>query len=204
MPEYSGTESLREADGIASLVERAAKGDRHAFNEIIGKFQEDIFRMVYFRTGSRMDAEDLTQEVFMKTYEGLASLKDSSLFRPWLYRVAVNRVHDYHRRKRVRSFFLFFGDREDVGDADDLRHPEPGALDLMVHNEFRKAMKAFLERLSSMERDVFQLRFMEQLGIAEIGRVLDKNESTVKTHLYRAVKKAQAEPRLLEIIRGKP
>lgn len=200
--------SAREAYGIPgaqderiACVERARAGDRQAFGELIQTFQEDIFRMVYYRTGSDMDAEDLTQEIFIKAFDRLAGLKDPALFRPWLYRIAVNRVNDHHRRKRLRAFFTS-GTDADVSEREDLRQEGVDALDHVMKKEFWRQVEMFMQRLSHQEREVFQLRFMDHLGIAEISAVLGKNESTIKTHLYRAVRKFQGESPLLELIRG--
>ena len=69
--------------------------------------------MVFYRTHSRMDAEDLTQDVMLKAYRHIARLKSPEVFRSWLYRIAVNRVKDYYRRKKFKSLFGFvFMDQE--------------------------------------------------------------------------------------------
>jgi len=72
----------------------------------------------------------------------------------------------------------------------------------VIKKEFWREVESFMRRLSKLEREVFQLRFMDHLGIAEISVVLGRGESTVKTHLYRAVKKFQTEEHLIGLIRG--
>jgi len=187
---------------IAACVERARSGNRHAMGELIGLFREDIYRMVYYRTGNRMDAEDLTQEIFLKVFDNLRSLKDPGMFRPWVYRIAVNRVNDYHRRKKFLSFFVPASEREDGPEMEDMQNSNENVLDQVIKKEFWREVGAFMHKLSKLEREVFQLRFMDHLGIAEISAVLNRGESTVKTHLYRAVKKFQAEEHLIGLIRG--
>ncbi len=187
---------------IAACVERARSGNRHAMGELIGLFREDIYRMVYYRTGNRMDAEDLTQEIFLKVFDNLRSLKDPGMFRPWVYRIAVNRVNDYHRRKKFLSFFVPASEREDGPEMEDMQNSNENVLDQVIKKEFWREVGTFMHKLSKLEREVFQLRFMDHLGIAEISAVLNRGESTVKTHLYRAVKKFQAEKHLIGLIRG--
>lgn len=187
---------------LAACVEQARCGDRHAMGELIGVFREDIYRMVYYRTGNRMDAEDLTQEIFLKVFDKLKALKDTAMFRPWLYRIAVNRVNDYHRRKKFLSFFVPASEREDGPEMEDVERSEETVLDQVIKKEFWHEVEGFMHKLSKLEREVFQLRFMDHLGIAEISTVLNRGESTVKTHLYRAVKKFQAEEHLIGLIRG--
>ena len=112
MSDTAGQAKAVALPDLVACVEQARSGDRHAMNELICMFREDIYRMVYYRTGNRMDAEDLTQEIFLKVFDNLKGLKDTGMFRPWLYRVAVNRVNDYHRRKKFLSFFIPASERE--------------------------------------------------------------------------------------------
>lgn len=185
---------------VVSLVEKAKAGSRPAFEQLVGIFQEDIFRMVYYRTRSRMDAEDLTQEIFMQALKNLSKLKRNEVFRPWLFSIALNRVRDFHRKKRVISFFRASAQEEEFDQSDTGTHGRPGALDHLMRQEFWKQVGLFLDRLSRLEREVFQLRFMDYLSIREISQVLNRNESTVKTHLYRAIQKFRKEPAMLQLL----
>ena len=107
-----GQEPWPKHDGdqkILNLVNRAISGDHASLEDLIGLFHKKIFCMVYYRTGSRMDAEDLTQEIFLKMSKALGRLKNPALFKAWLYRIAVNRIKDYYRKKRLLSFFTDTG-----------------------------------------------------------------------------------------------
>ena len=73
------------------LVQDARNGDAVAFHQLVDLYQPSIFRMVYYRIRSKMDAEDITQDVFLKAYENLGKLKSADVFRSWLYRIAANR-----------------------------------------------------------------------------------------------------------------
>lgn len=181
-----------DAADLAEIVKMAATGDRGAFERLIARFQGDIFRMVYYRTSSRMDAEDITQEVFVSAYRGVRNLKDPGMFRSWLYRIALNAVRDFYRKKRLRSIFTFFSPQHDEEHASE----DASSLDHLEKKQFWNRLGAFLSRLSEAEKEVFRLRFMDDLGIKEISDALGKNESTVKTHLYRAVDKFRKEKEL--------
>ena len=185
---------------VTSLVERARDGDRSAFEELVDLFQEAIFRMVYYRTRSRMDAEDLTQEIFIRAFENLSKLRDLERFRTWLFRMAINRVRDFYRKKRVLGFFRTVEDDTDADLADVEIQDDPGALDYIIRQEFWKQVKSFSNMLSRLEREVFFLRFMDHLNIREIAQVMDKSESTVKTHLYRGLKKFKENSTLLQLL----
>lgn len=185
---------------VTSLVERARDGDKSAFEELVDLFQEAIFRMVYYRTRSRMDAEDLTQEIFIKAFENLSKLRDLERFRTWLFRMAINRVRDFYRKKRVLAFFRTVEDDTDADLADVEIQDDPGALDYIIRQEFWQQVKSFSNMLSRLEREVFFLRFMDHLNLREIAQVMDKSESTVKTHLYRGLKKFKENSTLLQLL----
>ncbi len=191
--EDNSDKRLTSADAqTIEMVEKAQAGDRLAFHQLVDKFQPEIYRMIYYRTRSQMDAEDLTQDVFLKTYKSLGSLKSPAVFRSWLYRIAVNRVRDYYRKKQFRSLFGMVS-----MDEDDFQEPQEMALSAqapedMERKEFWQQIRQLISNLSRMEREVFLLRFFDQLSIKEMSVALKKNQSTVKTHLYRALRKVKA------------
>lgn len=177
---------------IASLAEKARDGNRVSFQELVGIFQEDIYRLAYFRTFSQMDAEDLTQDVFEQAYRKMNSLQDPQRFRAWLYSIAVNRCNDFLRRRK----YLALLQRRTAQEQDFM---DTGTEINNSYNEkiekkrFWKQVKTMLYKLSAMERQVFTLRFMDHRNINEIAAILDKNESTIKTHLYRALNKVRGQ-----------
>ena len=171
------------------MVEATRAGDQTAFHRLVDHFQPEIFRMLYYRTRSRMDAEDLTQDVFLKAYKHVGRLQSPQVFRSWLYRIAVNRVNDYFRKKRFRALFGNVSmDAETFQETEEMAVPAQ-APDALERREFWRQVEKMLDALSRTEREVFLLRFFDQLSIKEMTAALGKNESTVKTHLYRALKK---------------
>ncbi len=185
-----------------ALVSRAKAGDGIAREQLVEEYQEAIFRMVYYRIRSRMDAEDITQEIFIKAFENFHKLRDVERFRPWLFSIAVNRVRDFHRKKRVMSLFKTPVDDSDIHPP--LRETEEGqeALERVMRVEFWQKVEFLSKKFSRWEREVFFLRFMDHLGIREIAEVLDKGESAIKTHLYRALKKLKRDPGFLQLVEG--
>ncbi len=174
---------------IIESVAEAQKGDKLAFHRLVDHFQPEIYRMLYYRTRSKLDAEDLTQDVFLRAFKHLGRLQSKEVFRSWLYRIAVNRANDHFRKKRFRALFGNVSvDDEIFHETEELAEP-PQAADRLERKEFWQQVERMLEVLSRMEREVFMLRFFDQLSLKEITEALGKNESTVKTHLYRALKK---------------
>jgi RNA polymerase sigma-70 factor (ECF subfamily) len=182
-------------------VEKAKAGNRCAFERLIEQFQEHIFRMVYFRTRSKMDAEDLTQEIFIKAFNGLHNLREDMLFKSWLFSIAANRVRDFHRKKKFQQLFSTFGDRDMAIEPESETDQAPDALDDMTRRDFWRQVDQLLEKLSKMEREVFLSRFIDHLSIKEISQVMKKSESTTKTLLYRALQKFRKEPSMEQFLR---
>ena len=185
---------------VKQLAEQALAGNKTSMEHLMDHFYNNVFRMVYYRLPTRMDAEDVTQEVFMQMTKSLPHLKNSSLFKPWLFRIALNRVRDFHRKKNILSFFGSTPE-EDVDasvNADSFSSPSKNIMD----KEFQMQLRKFSENLSRWEREIFILRFLDQLEIKEIVQVVQKNENTVKTHLYRALKKFRGNRELYSLLLG--
>ncbi len=184
---------------VATLVEKAKTGNRSSLEKLIDLFHQDVFRMVYYRTRSKMDAEDLTQEIFIKMINSLSGLKDSNRFRAWLFKMTLNRIRDFHRKKNILAFF---------GTSKEIETINPGAqnsespLTKLEEREFKERLHEYTSRLSRWERETFLLRFVDQLGIREIAEVMNRNENTVKTHLYRALKKMKQDLKFRKLLAG--
>jgi RNA polymerase sigma-70 factor (ECF subfamily) len=186
----SSTDNLADDPAVESLVRQARSGSRSAFNKLMVRFHGSIFRMVYYRTRSQMDAEDLTQDVFLQAYRSIQRLRSPKYFRGWLFRIAVNRVRDYFRKKRWQNLFTFWdSEKEEVLPVEDREGSSP--LDEVLRKDFWNQVEKALDPLSAAEREIFVLRFLDQLSIPEISRTMKKNENTVKTHLYRSLKKLE-------------
>ena len=145
-----------------------------------------------------MDAEDLTQETFLEMSRKIHQLKDPDRFKPWLYRVALNRVKDFHRKKTLLSLFATTGAVEETDLTGDSNNP----LNQIMEKEFWREFYGFTRQLPRKEREVFLLRYVDQVRIREIAETLKKSESTVKTHLYRALKKFKQASGLRDLLKG--
>jgi RNA polymerase sigma-70 factor (ECF subfamily) len=115
-PEEGGAEALQnEPQGPTDdeLVLKAQQGDVHAFDELLERYHGKIYGLTYNMTSNREDAEDLTQEVFIKAFQALPRFKGKSSFYTWLYRIAVNKTINYRKkRNRKRALSLDQFDQE--------------------------------------------------------------------------------------------
>ncbi len=136
----------------------------------------------------------------MQMLKSLPGLKDPARFRSWLFMIALNRIRDFYRKKSIMALFDSKTEPEEADLPDTDNHDNP--VNYVMRKEFWKQFRAFTDTLPRWEREVFTLRFVEHLGIREIAETLKKNESTVKTHLYRALKKFRQTPELHNLLKG--
>ena len=106
MASTDGTKRTADASTqLVVLVNQAKDGNRSAFAQLVDQFHAEVFRMVYYRIRSRSDAEDIAQDVFLKAFQKISTVKDASRFRGWLFSITLNRIRDFQRKKRFRSLF---------------------------------------------------------------------------------------------------
>ncbi len=175
------------------LVERARRGGRDAFRQLVERHQDDVFYLALGLLRNRDDAEDVVQDVFIRTYKTLERFRGQARLATWLYRVTLNACRDFQRRRRFATLQESLGlvpraeSRwvEERADAD----PERAA----ASGELRREVARAVERLSPAERDVFVLRQYNQLSIRETAEITGRAEGTVKNLLFRALRKLQKE-----------
>ena len=171
----------RPADD-SELIARAQRGDSAAYEEIVQRYQQIAFRTAYVITGSAADAEDATQEGFVKAYRALDRFRAGAQLRPWLLRIianeARNRLRSAGRRHRL-ELRLTEGFRP--GDA--AQSPEAVA----VASDERRRLLAMVSTLSEEDRLVIASRYFLQLSGEETASALGIPEGTVKSRLSRAL-----------------
>lgn len=200
----SDSDTVTAETSLTELAEDARNGNRSAFNQIVNRLQNDVFRMVYYRVRDRQVTEDLTQDIFMRAFQSINSIREPDRFRGWLFRIALNRVRDYQRRQKFRSLFKSADENPGFEIIDERHREQPQALDLVIKTDFWHQVGLILDKLSRMEREVFLLRFFDHLDIKEIATILKKTESTVKTHLYRALAKFRKQDSLRKFLQETP
>lgn len=164
----------------SQLIARAQANDQEAVSALYNGYAEAIFQYVSYRVDSRMIAEDITAEVFLRMVRGLKDYEDRGLpFGAWLYRIAANLVYEYYRQGR-RTQIAFLSDNERSDDTD--------PLDRLARQEERHQLTEALHALPADYQDVLILRFMKNLSHAEVALVLDKSETAVRSLQHRALK----------------
>jgi len=161
------------------LVLRSQEGDAAAFDELVGRWQERLWRHAWRLTGREDAAWDALQEAWMGITQGIGRLEDAAAFPGWAYQIVSNKCRDRIRRDcRRREAVVEYADR--------VRRAEEEVSD---SEEQSSDLKEALGRLSSRDRAILSLRYEERFDTAEIGRILDLPEGTVKSRLFYARKR---------------
>jgi len=163
------------------VVSRAIKGDGKAFAQLYEEHFDKIYRYVYLKVGNEAEAEDLTQDVFVKALEAIGSYRWRNLpFASWIFRIAHNQVIDYFRKHgKVEKVDL---EDDDVAPADE---SSPAHI---AEQRFEVAgLRDNIKKLSPSQREVISLRFGAELSTAEIAEALGKSTGTVKALQYNGI-----------------
>ncbi len=175
----------------SELVRRLQAGEVSAFRELVESQKQRVFAVAYDLTGNVQDAEDLSQEAFIKVYRSIGSFRGEAKLSSWLYRIVVNLALNRRRKKAVSEMELresFEGDglhpAQAAAEAD---NPEHAAQAAFVRQDLRRA----LDKLSEQQRTIFVLRHDQDLPLQQIGAILKISEGTVKSQLFRALRKLQ-------------
>ena len=158
----------------AQLVDRARAGDRKAFSELVRRHQTAVYRICYRVLGNLQDAEDATQEAFIRAYERLHSFQGRSAFKTWMTRLAVNVSLNALDRRRGLERLVEEHKAPGLG-------PETEALRSEAVEELHRA----LQQLQPNHRVAVVLRDLEGLGYGEIAEHLEVPEGTVKGWVHR-------------------
>jgi RNA polymerase sigma-70 factor (ECF subfamily) len=159
------------------------------FDEVVRLYRTRIFRFLMASLSDRDVAESLTQDCFLKAYNARHQFRGESSLSTWLTRIALNLVRDHLRSRRMRFWQRTRDTALDIVDVgewipDGASSPEQVCLQQERVREIWKSV----ERLSRQQRTVFLLRFVEEMELAEIAETTGMNTSTVKSHLYRALR----------------
>src|ERR1700688_1995810 len=183
-----------------ALVEEAQAGSRLAFEELVRRYDRDVFRLALNLMKRRQDARDVYQEAFLKVYRNLHRFRFECSFYTWLYRIVTNVCLDQLRRRQARP--------EDQAPESNSGNHEEGITEFferqrehrptldperqLFGKEIQARIASAMERLSPRERVVFELKHYQGLKLRAIGDALGTTEETVKNSLFRATRKLRS------------
>jgi RNA polymerase sigma-70 factor (ECF subfamily) len=186
---------MKENNECTTLVEKIIQGDISAFRELVEKFKKKIFYISFDILGDYQEAEDISQEVFIKIFRSINKFKKDAKMSTWIYQITVNTCIDAIRRKKAKpTIQIDEGKLADYWAVDSLlsakiSSPESSADASLLQIKIQEA----LNKISDRERAVFVMRHYNELSINEIADVMKISSGTVKSFLFRGLQKLRKE-----------
>ena len=163
------------------LIRRAVQGDAEAFGELYVRHLDRMYRYILFRVGNEMEAEDLTEQVFLRAWTAMEGYRDEGYpFSSWIYRIAHNLVVDYYRDDEEMA-----GPLESVSFV--LPEEAPGPEELLIRKAEVVCLREAVARLPEQQQQLIVLRFVQGLSHAQVAEIMDKREIAVRVMQHRAL-----------------
>lgn len=162
------------------LVERIVAGEARAFTVLVERFHTLIYSIAYRMVGDVAEAQDLSQEVFLRIYRQIGQYDPALPLRPWVRRIACNLTLN-HLRHRHPTLQISQGD-----DGQELSSPSPNQEQMLLAESRNRRLQRALMELPEHYRLAFTLKYVEDMTSLEIAEVMQTNQNTVKTWLVRA------------------
>ena len=156
------------------LVKMAIRGNRKAFEELIDIYSDRLYREAYIRCKHEDDAREIIQETIYKAYRNISSLKEPKYFKTWISRILINVSNDYISK---------------IGMID-LEHDENAYIkEIIVDDKIEVKIDLYnaIDELEDKYKDAIILRYIHDMKIEEVSKVLDRPINTIKTHLRKAI-----------------
>jgi len=173
-----------------TLVAEALGGRQAAFTQLMARHREAVFRLALNHVGGEADALDVTQEAFIAAFAALARYDQARPLRSWLLRIALNKCHDWARRRAVRRMFAF---ARPLDEALDIADGEPDPETALGSARGVAAIRAAIAALPAALKEPLILCAIEGLSQDEAAQILKTSRKAVETRIYRARQKLSAQ-----------
>jgi RNA polymerase sigma-70 factor (ECF subfamily) len=174
-------EDKTNTSDIEKLVDRAKNGDGEAFGGLYDLYVDRVYRHIYYRVSNSADAEDLTQQVFIKAWQAVGKYKKSgSSFFAWLIKISHNLIIDFYRARKSEAHIDF-----DIVAT----RPETDPAHLAEAQFNQQEVRQAISKLNSDQQKVILMRYIEDFSYAEIAAALGKNEGAIRVILHRGLAK---------------
>jgi RNA polymerase sigma-70 factor (ECF subfamily) len=177
-------------DSDQKLVKRTLHGDTRAFEELVETYQNKVYTLAYRYMGNEDDANDMSQEAFIKSFRSLKSYKGDASFGTWIYRITTNVCLDELRHRKRRVVPISLDEPLATVDGNELEREIPdsslAADKIYEQKEFSQHIQLLLDEMKPEHKSVIVLRDVMELSYEEIAAVLDCSIGTVKSRISRA------------------
>ena len=172
----------------ARILRGLRAGIEEAYEELIERYEQPVYGMVYRLLGNQSDASDVVQEVFLKVFRGVAFFREQSSLRTWIYRIAVNEAHNHRRwfARHCRHEVSMTDGRADQGSSLEYT-PDRGLspFEQTLEGEHRTLIEQALTRINPAFQTAVVLRDIQNLSYEEIAEILQVSLGTVKSRILR-------------------
>ena len=181
-------------DKDTELVERARNGDLTAFKDLVKEYKRYIYYLAFDLTRCKEDAEDISQDVFLKAYSSLKHFRGDAKFSSWLYRITVNTCYSFKKKKSYTEMKT----SEDIGNLIDSKSEmnQVGSINPERETEsgfIRKHIEKALQKLPQRERTIFIMRNYSEMSFDEIVEILKIHPGTARSANHKALHKLRKE-----------
>jgi RNA polymerase sigma-70 factor, ECF subfamily len=169
------------------IIDQVRSGQLQAFQEIVDQYKRKVYYLAYDMMGNHEDAEDVSQEVFLRAFRFIKDFRGEAKLSSWLYRITHNVCIDQRRKKPLAVLSLTPDDETgtEIEIEDSGSSPEDSLKARRLQTDIEKALGSLTPR----ERSVFVMRHYNELMVREIADILEISEGTVKSLLFRAVRR---------------
>ena len=185
-PKKKKQTSLASGDRLTHLVSRAKRGNVEAFQELYQIYGKKILNYIYRMTGSREEAEDLTQDTFILAHKNLSALKEDAKFQSWLFRIAQNSVYQHFRARTPPTDSIDQPDTERLAEMQPLVPPSKSPQGRLMSMELQQVIENAIDNLPHKYREVFVLSAIQKVSYQEISDILGRSLASVKSDIHRA------------------
>jgi RNA polymerase sigma-70 factor, ECF subfamily len=194
-PFTGSSQALSERDVDWVIVQRVQAGDVAAFDELVIKYRERIYSIIYNLTSNKEDSFDLSQEAFIKAFQSISRFQGKSSFFTWIYRIAVNTSLSFLKKNRHRRFLSYENISEETGSSDVLEvlAAKTSTEKPTLIKELQHKLNEALQTLSVKHRTVLVLFEIDNLSHQEIADIMNCSVGTVRSRLHYAKKQLQSE-----------
>jgi len=172
----------------ARILRGLRAGIEEAYEELISRYEQPVYGMVYRLLGNQSDASDVVQEVFLKVFRGVASFREQSSLRTWIYRIAVNEAHNHRRwfARHCRHEVSMTDGQAERGNSLEYT-PDRGLspYEQTLESEHRTLIEHALTRINPTFQTAVVLRDIQNLSYEEIAEILQVSLGTVKSRILR-------------------
>ena len=168
------------------LVRKAKSGDGRAYDILMEQYHDAVFNIVYRMVRNKQEAEDLTQETFIKAYNSINSFKEEYAFSTWLFKIATNHCIDFFRKRKLKTYSM---DEPVQYKEDEIKHEyasdDPTMEHRMIDSEKSRLIREAINKLPEKYRMAIILRHHEEKSYDEIAQILNLPLGTVKARIFR-------------------